>query len=193
MQRRGRLKLIWVSLEPALHLCLPAIHLINWGLSSLAYGLFDHILDSKSSSSYRGLLHREIQRLLECASLPSSGIYRSIVSHYACSTNYRALLAAIPYLLLPILRPSHLTIPNYLSYVLLPDVLLYLQMLIAARAPRRFISRHLPPGVPVVCGLCLGMLGFDLPSKVDELTLQLRVDVTLLRKGATGEREGAAS
>jgi hypothetical protein len=126
MQRRGRLKLIWVSLEPALHLCLPAIHLINWGLSSLAYALLDHILDSKSAPSYRCLLHREIQRLLECAGLPCSGIYRSVVSDYACSTNYRALLAAIPYLLLPILRPSHLTIPNYLSYVLLPDVLFYL-------------------------------------------------------------------
>lgn len=64
-------------------------------------------------------------------------------------------------------------------------------MLIPARAPRRFISRHLLPGVSVVCGLCLGMLGFDLPSEVDELTLQLRVDVTLLRKGPTGEGEGA--
>jgi hypothetical protein len=36
------------------------------------------------------------------------------------------------------------------------------------------------------------MLGFDLPSEVNELTLQLVVDVTLLGKGPAGEREGAA-
>ena len=63
-QGRGWLQLIRVSLESALHLCLPAIHVVLWGLSSPAYALFDHILDSESSPSYRGLLHREIKRLL---------------------------------------------------------------------------------------------------------------------------------
>jgi hypothetical protein len=102
IQRRGRLQLIRVSLEPALQLCLPAIHIIYWSLSSLACALLDHILDSKSPPSYRGLLHREIKRLLECSSLPCSGIYGTVVSHYASSPNYRALLAVIP-CLLPIL------------------------------------------------------------------------------------------
>jgi len=103
-QRRGWLQLIRVSLESALHLCLPAIHVILWGLSSLAYALLDHILDSESPPSNWGLLHREIQRLLKCASLPCSGIYRSVVSHYATSTDYRTLFAVIPcLLLLPIL------------------------------------------------------------------------------------------
>jgi hypothetical protein len=50
------------------------------------------------------LLHREIQRLLKCAGLPCSGIYRSVVSHHTTSTNNGAILAVIPCLLqLPIL------------------------------------------------------------------------------------------
>jgi len=71
-------------------------------------------------------------------------------------------------------------------------------MLIPTSAPRRFIhhsnsssSKHLPPGVSVACGLGLGMLGFDLPSEVNELTLQFRVDVTLLGKGSAGKGENA--
>jgi hypothetical protein len=35
------------------------------------------------------------------------------------------------------------------------------------------------------------MLGFDLPSEVNELPFQFRVDVTLLGKGSAGKGESA--